>query len=285
VNLALWKKTWSDGRWLLVSSVVLMTGFHWLFVWITSQIPLAQLRAMLDLLPSFVQRMFPVSLDQVATSAGRIALAYDHPLVLLIVTVWAIARGSDSVSGELGRGTMEMVVAQPVSRLAVLVTQAAVTACGAALLAMAAWIGTYWGIATVPLEEAVDPGRYLPAALSLFTVGFFLAGVTTFFSSLDRSRSRTIGLAGAFYALESIARIVAITVPKQNWLYNFTFFTLFDPEGLVARPERAWRFLAEGSEATPLGGLGCCAALVGMGLVCYAAAALVFSRRDLPAPL
>ena len=41
--------------------------------------------------------------------------------------MFAIARGSDVVSGELGRGTLEMLLAQPVSRLQVLYTQAAVT--------------------------------------------------------------------------------------------------------------------------------------------------------------
>ena len=62
----------------------------------------------------------PVSFAQIATSAGRIAVAYDDPIVLLLVTVWAISRGSDAVSGELNRGTMEMVLAQPVTRLGVL---------------------------------------------------------------------------------------------------------------------------------------------------------------------
>ena len=41
---------------------------------------------------------------------------YVHPLVLFSAVIWAIMRGSDCVSGEIGRGTMEMLLAQPVRR-------------------------------------------------------------------------------------------------------------------------------------------------------------------------
>ena len=75
---------------------------------------------MLSFMPELVEQLMPVSFSQMATSAGRIAVAYDDPIVLLLVTVWAISRGSDAVSGELNRGTMEMVLAQPVTRLGVL---------------------------------------------------------------------------------------------------------------------------------------------------------------------
>ena len=54
-------------------------------------------------------------------------LAFVDPVVVLAATVWGITRGSDAVSGQLERGTMEMVLASPVRRTAVFVTQAAAT--------------------------------------------------------------------------------------------------------------------------------------------------------------
>ena len=74
--------------------------------------------------------MSPVDLDQLLTFPGRIAIFFVEPAVLFIVCLWAIARGSDVVSGEVDRGTMEMLLAQPVSRLLILKTQAAVTVSG-----------------------------------------------------------------------------------------------------------------------------------------------------------
>src|SRR5262245_30639748 len=113
MNAALWKKTILESRWLLAGGMVFMFAVHWLRVWISSFFTDTSLEGMLSFLPDFVEPMLPVPFSQIATTTGRIAVAYDDPIVLLLVTVWAISRGSDAVAGELNRGTMEMVLAQP----------------------------------------------------------------------------------------------------------------------------------------------------------------------------
>ncbi len=137
MNRALWKKNFFESRWLLAGCAALMFAFQWLRVWLVSQLPLGQFKLILNLLPSQWERLSPVPFEQIATPAGRIAVAYDEPLVILLLTVWAIARGSDAVSGEVGRGTMELLLAQPVRRVSVLATQGAVTILGAAAIAPA----------------------------------------------------------------------------------------------------------------------------------------------------
>jgi hypothetical protein len=55
---------------------------------------------------------------------------------------------------------------------------------------------------------------------------------------------------------------------------------------MVALPEEAWSLVAyrDGS-VVGLGLGGCQIVLVGLGLVSYAIGAIVFSRREIPAPL
>ena len=97
------------------------------------------------------------------TYPGRIALTYDELIVVMCIAIWSIARGSDLVAGELGRGTMEVLLAQPVSRLRVLLTQATVTTIGVAILAGASWLGIYAGIHTTHVKEPVaDPAIMFP---------------------------------------------------------------------------------------------------------------------------
>lgn len=81
------------------------------------------------------QRLSSVPFADIATHSGRVALALVDPVVVLAATVWGITRGSDAVSGQLERGTMEMVLAQPVSRTAVYITQAIATTSAAAFFA------------------------------------------------------------------------------------------------------------------------------------------------------
>ncbi len=286
MNAALWKKTLYESRWLLLGSMAFMFAVHWLRVWISSFFSMSAMEGMLSFMPELVEQLMPVSFAQIATSAGRIAVAYDDPIVLLLVTVWGISRGSDAVAGELNRGTMEMLLAQPLTRLGVLGTQAAVTLCGAALLAGAALAGTSVGLASVTLEQPVAASTFVAAALNLFAITVFLAGLSTLVSSAANYRSHVIGLVGAFYAVSMIVKIVGRLAPGWGWLGYGSFFTPFEPQMLVADRDRAWRLWASAPDgALELGGLGYDSILIGLGLVGYLAAAVIFYRRDLPAPL
>jgi ABC-2 type transport system permease protein len=286
MNLALWKKSLNESRWLLLGCMAMMFSVHWLRVWISSFLPSHDLASMLSFLPDFVEPLLPVPYSQIATSAGKIAVAYDDPIVLLLVTVWAISRGSDAVSGEVNRGTMEMVLAQPVTRLGVLWTHAAMTLLGAAVLAATALLGTSVGFATVTLEETISASIFLPAALNLFAVTVFLAGLTTMVSSGSNYRSHTIGIVGGFYAVSMVLKIVGRMAPGWKWLTYTSFFTPFEPQLLVSQTAKAWTLWTPAAEGSfELGGVGYDSILIGLGLASYAAATIIFYRRDLPAPL
>jgi len=286
MNAALWKKTFYESRWLLLGSMAFMFAVHWLRVWISSFFSTSAMEGMLSFMPELVETLMPVSFAQIATSAGRIAVAYDDPIVLLLITVWGISRGSDAVAGELNRGTMEMLLAQPLTRLGVLGAQAAVTLCGAALLASSALLGTSVGLASVTLEQSVSPTVFVPAAINLFAMTVFLAGLSTFVSSAANYRSHVIGMVGAFYAISMIVKIVSRLAPGWGWLGYCSFFTAFEPQLMVADPNRAWSFWSRtAGGALELGGLGYDSTLIGLGLLGYLAAAVIFCRRDLPAPL
>ena len=251
-----------------------MLVFQWVFVWITSMIKLPAMAAFLFELPEGFQNMFGMPIREVATTAGRLSLAYIDPVVLFISAAWGITRGSDAVSGEIGRGTMEMLLAQPVRRVSILFTHAVVTTAGAAVLAFSAWLGTVIGMATNDLEQSVPSSLFVPAALNLFALTFFVAAISTLASSWDRDRWRTIGLVGGIYMLALILKVIARASPRFDWLMYFTFLGAYQPQVLVTDQERAWRLLASYNGT-----------LLGLGLLAYVAAAIIFSRRDLPAPL
>jgi ABC-2 type transport system permease protein len=286
MNAALWKKTIREARWLLLGGMAFMFVVHWLRVWIASFFSVSSLEGIFSFMPAVVETMLPVSYAQMASTAGRIAIAYDDPIVLLLVTVWAVSRGSDSVSGELNRGTMELVLAQPVTRLGVLGSQAAVTLAGAALLAATALLGTAVGLATVTLDKPTTTGVFLPAALNLFAITAFLAGLSTMVSAGSNYRARTVGIVGGFYAVSMVIKIVGRMAPGWEWLSYLSFFTPFEPQALVSDTARAWSLWGHSAAgALEMGGLGYDSILVGLGLAFYIVGAIVFCHRDLPAPL
>jgi ABC-2 type transport system permease protein len=137
----------------------------------------------------------------------------------------------------------------------------------------------------VTLEHVISPRSFVPAALNLFSFTVFLAGLSTVVSSAGNLRSRTIGIVGGVFAVSMIVKIVSRMVPYLSWLSYTTFFTPFEPQLLVSDRELAWSFWAPAGADTLLGGLGYNGILLGLGLAFYAAATVIFCRRDLPAPL
>ncbi|HEV7225069.1 MAG TPA: ABC transporter permease subunit [Pirellulales bacterium] len=274
MNKALWSKSVREARPLFLALVALMFGFQWLFVWLTSLVELGAYKAILQLLPGEFHSLVNIPLAKLATDTGRISLAYVDPVVIFAVLSWSLARGSDCVAGEIGRGTMEMLLAQPISRLAVLGVQATVTTAGAALLAVAAWLGTVQGLAVCKLSDEVSAADFVPAAINLFALTFFLSAASSLVSACDSYRWRAIGIMGGFYVIELVIKIVGRLAPKYDWLMYGTFLAAFEPQVMVVSPERV------GSMSLRYDG-----ALIGLALACYVLAAIVFCRRDLPAPL
>lgn len=274
MNRALWSKSIGDAWLLLVGLVALMFGFQWLFVWLTSLVELGAFAMFMEAVPSEFQSLLGMPLAKIATATGRLALGYIDPVVIFVTVVWGFARGSDSISGEIGRGSMELLLAQPVRRASIVVVPAMVTTIGAALIALAAWLGTCQGLWAVGWLDRVEPRHFLPAAANLFAVMFFLAAASTMVSSCASQRWQTLGLMGAFYAVELILKIVARLAPKLEWLMYCTVLGAFQPQVLVVEPHRAWQ-LSLRYDGT----------LIGLGLACYIVAAVVFCRRDVPAPV
>src|SRR5205814_2403359 len=188
-------------------------------------------------------------------------------VVLFTLTVYAIARGSDAVSGQLDRGTMEMLLAQPIRRITLFVVHNAVTCAGAAALAAAGWLGTFVGLRLVTLPEKVPARDFLPGSLNVLAFTVFLAILAALVSSWQRYRWQTICWVGGFFIVELIIKIVSRASPKLEWLVYTTFFGAYEPSIVAAQPERALAL------SLRYDGL-----LFGLAAVAFIVGALIFCR-------
>jgi len=273
MNAALWRKAIRDAWVQLAVSSLLLVLFGWCFVWLTSLFRPGAITAILDYLPSFVETLLGVPLSKLATTTGRISVLYVHLVTLLICLGWAIGRGSDVVSGEISRGTMDLLATLPVHRWAVVAVSATVTAFGTVVLVGSLWLGSLLGLHTAPLPDRVVPRQFLPGALNLSSMVFCLAGITALVSAADRSRWRTILTAGGFFAVSSVIKMISRLWTPGEWLKYLSFLTAFEPQQLILMDSDAPHSMAWSYDGT----------LLALGLGTYALAALVFSRRDLPA--
>jgi len=277
MNRVLWRKAVSDAWLQLLASSVLLVLFAWVFVWLMSFFQPGAMLTILKLLPRFVEPMLGVPVDELASMTGRLSVLYVHVITLLVTIGWAVGRGSDAVSGEISRGTMDLLLSLPLRRASVILVSAITTAAGAAILALSVWIGTWIGVALVRLPQPAEPWRLLPGVLNLATMTFCLAGLTTLLSSWDHDRWRTIWLAGGLFAASSILKMVArMGGPESrlDYLSYLSFLTAFEPQQLILLSAEVTRSMAWWYNGT----------LIGVGLTAYLFAAVIFTCRDIPSP-
>lgn len=307
--------------WLLFASLgFALFAFGWVRVWVLKLINMSQFQTIVEQFREF-EKFSPIKFDALFTYPGRVGMTFGEPVVLLCVVLWCVSRGSDVVSGELGRGTLEMLLAQPVSRLRLMFSHAVVGVVGLALLTLILWAGIGVGVyattveetipppsvripfveidvpipgtepvtRSIPMHERVDIKIYAASVFHLFAFGFFLLGLSTMLSSFDRYRWRTIGIVVAFYLVQLVIFGLSKAAQSLAWLQSFTFFTCYKPQQMTALVTDAgmaapWSLTQPMPEAA-FPPLVYPLMLLTLGALAYAVAAWRFATRDLPAPL
>jgi ABC-2 type transport system permease protein len=272
---ALWAKTFNDAWILTAAAGALLFVFSGLYVYMGSQFEDEKLNVILENLPDVFSKVTPIPLSQLITPLGRIAGLLVDPTLFLTCGLWAVARGSDAVSGELNRGTMELLLAQPVPRYQIVLVQAVVTTICAALLCLIVLVGCYLGVWLAQYKTGVDFERYSRGVFNLFCLNYVIAAVTTLLSSVDRYRWRTLALGGGFMVTQLIVKVLSRLKEQFEPLRYCTVYGAYEPWWLIdAKPEAYWTLF-----------LNLNGTLLAIGTACFILATIIFCKRDLPAPL
>ncbi len=182
----------------------------------------------------------------------------------IVAAIAAILVPTRAVAADQERGFLELSLAAPVSRTRYLLSSIAGQFVVLAVLA-AATVGSI--VAVLPIVGiAIDPGRYLLVALLTFAFGCVIASATTLLAALTLSRSRAGGAVAGAVLLMYLLQTVSKLVPDLSALSYVSLFRYFSPADVIDRG------------AVPLGDL---AILAGLSVLCWAAAVVVFKRREL----
>jgi ABC-2 type transport system permease protein len=172
--LALVTKLLRDLRWSLLAVMLLLGAFQVLWAKITERIlgkitpfftALAGLGGLSqkdieDLVfegPGKIMRTIIggelIALDR---AMDMLSIGYVHPLMQTLFCIWAVGRAAGAVAGEIDRGTMELLLAQPVPRSRLILAHFLVDLVTIPLLCLALWAGNWlgaWIISPIKVEE------------------------------------------------------------------------------------------------------------------------------------
>lgn len=323
MNRALWQKCLSESALVFAALAIGVASFAWFRVHVVGEVDTTSFQRIINLLPKEWLKFTSVDVDWLISFVGRTAMTLDEPFLIMMIAIWGIVRGSDVVSGEISRGTMEMLLAQPVSRLRVFWIHTAVTIIGLLALTLLAWLMMWVAVITTnvkvapdsgpgfwssvnqlvpgpnetpdpvkkPMSEFVDANLFAPGIVNLFLLGCFISGMASLFSAFDRFRWRTLGIVVSVYMGAAMIKILAMTSETFAWAHWLTFFSLYEPELTIKlfqnSPEtfwQMWNFNEQGTW-TGFGPMGQNLALLLGAIGFFTIAGYIFHRRDIPQPL
>jgi beta-exotoxin I transport system permease protein len=322
--IALVLKLLRDLRWPLLITAVLLAGFQCLWVKITQRAVTqiapffgtlanragASQKAIEDVIfggpGKFAQSIIGGESMHFERAMDTLSVGYVHPLMQIIFCLWAIGRAGGALAGEIDRGTMELLLAQPIARWRVVASHLLVDAIAIPILCLALWGGTLIGAQIVgpfqvteadleafkslpfkivvnPELLAVDPYQFGPALFNVAALLFSLSGLTMAISSWGRFRNRVIGgavlIALVMFLINAVGQLWDVLNPWRP----LTLFYYYQPQAIALNshwtvdPAALWH-----AGSWPVNVV---VVLGSVGVLGYLIALNIFTHRDLPAPL
>jgi ABC-2 type transport system permease protein len=200
--------------------------------------------------------------------AGSVALGYVHPISIILVAVFAVGFATSAVAGERQRGTLEVLLARPISRISLYVTVLAALLLFLAVVLAAASVGTVVGSAIAGVLDELAVER-LPM---LWLNGMLLWGAFG-----------AIGLA-ASVSFDRLAPALGVTVAIVIVMYFLDILGSLWPDAKGLQPYSLFHYLASRDVLTGTVDAFGLTLLAAVAAAAIAWAVAAFPRRDLAAP-
>jgi ABC-2 type transport system permease protein len=199
---------------------------------------------------------------------GSIAIGFIHPIAIVLIGIFAIGFTTTAVAGERQRGTLEVVLARPISRRTLYATELAAALVFVGLVLLGAIVGTLIGsvLAGAVGELAIErlPMLWLNGFLLWGAIAAISLAASVAFDRLTPALGITLAIVVISYFLEVLGSLW----PDAAGLQKYSVFHYLAARDILAG-------------TVSLGGLGLLA-VVGAAAIGFAL--VVFPRRDLAAP-
>lgn len=221
-----------------------------------------QYNQLLDTLPEQLRAVLLAGAQDITSPAGYLNSQLFSLLVPLLLLIYAIGFGANTIAGEEERHTLDLLLAHPLRRGQVVIEKFAALVLAVALLGLVLWVSLWSGALIV--DMAIGIGQLASATLGGVLLGILFGGLALALGAATGNRSLSSGIAAvvAFgsYLLYSFSAFVDRLKPYRE-ASPFTWYIGNEP-------------LRNG---LPLGHV---AALIATTLVLLSVAIWTFERRD-----
>jgi ABC-2 type transport system permease protein len=266
VSIAVFRHVVRQYRLRLIVIVAALTGWGMLMpvVYATFGVQMQQIVAQFPAMGQFTS----FGGGDLFTLSGSIAIGYIHPIAIALLAVFAIVLPLSAIAGERQRGTLEVVLARPISRRSYYLTLLVASTLFVGLAMAGTLVGTLIAAAAVnvldQLQVANIPALWLNGVLLYFAITAIALAASVTFDRMGPAAAVVLAIVLIAYFLQ----ILGSLWPDADWLQPYSLFYYLDPDTT----------LKNGLQLIDS------ALLLVVGVVGVVYALIVFPRRDLAAP-
>jgi len=166
----------------------------------------------LEVFPEAFTKAFLGDLTDLASSVGFLTAYIFSMMVPVMMLIYAIGVGAGAIAGEEERGTLDLLLANPISRRQVLLEKFATLLAGTAILAAVLWLGLWLGAIAVSMD--ISPMRLAEATLSMVLLVVCLGALALAAGAARGKRGVAAGLASAVavvsYLINNMAPVAEV---------------------------------------------------------------------------
>ncbi len=269
MTIILWK-TLKAHRWPVLVMALLLLGLGVLFPTSYSSFGPEGVPDFWEKLPKGIAALMKTEGTALAAAGpeGYIAIGLRHPLVLIMLSAFAIATASGAMAREVEQRTILILLARPVPRYRLVLARWLESLVGLIVMIVALLAGTYIGVLIQGLSDQVSTGTLLAVGFNALCLAVAVLGFSYLISAQadDGGRATLLatGLAVAFFFVDFLAALFESLEP----LSLVSLFHYYDPVGLVVDASFPGLHVA---------------VLLASGIVTFGAGMLIFERRDIAA--
>ncbi len=202
------------------------------------------------------------------TLPGSMTLGFQHPLAIAMIGIFAVGASATAVAGERARGTLEVLLARPISRTTLYISILLALLVAVLIVLVAIVSGMVGSASFIGVSDEIDMSQLPLVVLN----GFGLwAAFTTFGLAMSVTFDRpgpAIGLSLAFLLINYFLEILGSLWTDAAWTQEYSLLHHFQPGEILT------------GELDPIDLIIVFVAAV----IPIIYALLVFPRRDLAAP-
>lgn len=229
----------------------------------------AGLEELLETLPPALRAFTQTQPEFLAASglAGFLSVSFTHPVYLAIASVALVGFAARGLAGEMERGTIQLALARPISRIRVYLSRVIGVIAISVLLSVVGPVGMLIGLAIARPAGELDRFNFVYAGIGTFFLFWAIGGLSLLGSAAADTGGRCVAWATTALVVTYFVDYFASLWDVLEPLEPLSILDYFDPGQALVNG------VLLSSDLVVLGLTGLVGSMAGL---------VVFARRDLP---